>query len=565
MSASMDAALDIILADEPRHQPQLRPLLDLPGVLSEDWQSTSIAGAGGPSDEVTLSRATRSFLALTKTRQTSVMIRRKKALIQAYRHTRVDPYNPQSSIVRARILLDLGYGELAVADAYRGQLLLEALLTLDERTLEGLASDTADRSTLSYKVFWAAFTGHDKSLGMKGLSETGPIVAQRFKELERLSYHTMIKGLLSTRAVHDALAVGEQAIEQSPDDNQLVAKMNALRDSINAETAKQAIVGRAVMKSGHLNRVVYPWIATEEYGRSNKAIKKVKAAFERISDYAVLDTNPLCCGTEGGLGVFAKRQIRMGQRIVLDKSVYTTFNTIVDQRCDACTGPLKGVSLALECCKAQYCSPFCKDEATKAYHKTLCSKEFDWLYKAYRHLDSVDNGMVPLLMVKVLATAIQQNSKPLKVACVGALHAGYGKSCPSYFNLQDNVVMPIKILQTLGVDFFTDQRFDSWAIQTSFLRIENNKHGVELGKRTHGGLNPLFTMFNHDCDPAAMWQSVEYIGGPMEVRACRAIKEGEEICVSYTPVSYSEEERRDQVSKPHMHIHPFSASYPLTP
>ena len=65
--------------------------------------------------------------------------------------------------------------------------------------------------------------------------------------------------------------------------------------------------------------------------------------------------------------------------------------------------------------------------------------------------------------------------------------------------------------------------------------------------RTHSGISPLFTMFNHDCNPAAKWGCVGELRGPMAVVAKRNINEGEEISVAYIDVNGRERERRDQL------------------
>ena len=65
--------------------------------------------------------------------------------------------------------------------------------------------------------------------------------------------------------------------------------------------------------------------------------------------------------------------------------------------------------------------------------------------------------------------------------------------------------------------------------------------------RTHSGINPLFTMFNHDCNPVAKWGCVDKLREPMAVVAKRDIKEGEEISVAYVDVNGRERERRDRL------------------
>ena len=64
-------------------------------------------------------------------------------------------------------------------------------------------------------------------------------------------------------------------------------------------------------------------------------------------------------------------------------------------------------------------------------------------------------------MVKILAAAIHLDCKPLKVPCVRTLKANYDNVCLSKFTLFDNIVAPIRILKTLGVDIFANSKFGS--------------------------------------------------------------------------------------------------------
>ena len=101
----------------------------------------------------------------------------------------------------------------------------------------------------------------------------------------------------------------------------------------------------------------------------------------------------------------------------------------------------------------------------------------------------------------------------------------------------------MRILQTLGVDVFKDMRFDACALQTLILRIENNMDDIKLGGLMCSSIKPLFSMFNHDCDPSADWPA-DHLGGPVLVLAKRDIKKGEEITVSYVLNELPEIHRR---------------------
>ena len=67
------------------------------------------------------------------------------------------------------------------------------------------------------------------------------------------------------------------------------------------------------------------------------------------------------------------------------------------------------------------------------------------------------------------------------MACIGTLKVNYNENNPkrSVFRLHDNVVAPVKISQSLGVDIFKDMRFDAWALQTLIHRIENNMNNTK--------------------------------------------------------------------------------------
>ena len=439
---------------------------------------------------------------------------------------------------RAGTLLSLGYGELTAADAYRCRLLCEAVSTDACRIWKEGDGSLTDKVVKAVK---SAIPGSDFA-----------IVKREIRAIEEMAWLVMAQGLMCIRAWYDAIAVLEEGLKNYPDNSLfkiLLAKLKPalgkLKEELRAQGHDRATISMA-MKRGRVDRVAYPWIVPEEFTRGTKAIKKVKVKFEAAATNASIAPSGLGGTTDDNYGVFAKCDINKGDQILLDKSIYSDFNIHNVNNCSACSCPLNGSNVTVDCCKAKFCTESCKTEALNAYHKILCGKDFTWLYDACKDTDSMTNEMIPLHMVKVLATAIQQNAKPLKVACVGTLKADYLKPVFSYFKLFDNIIAPTQVLQTLGVDIFTDMRFDSWALQTLFLRIENNKQSGRLGKRIHGGINPLFSMINHDCNPGATWYCPESAGA-IEVAAIRAIKKGEEICVSYVDPRIPEAERRERI------------------
>ncbi|KAI9821266.1 MAG: hypothetical protein M1827_004002 [Pycnora praestabilis] len=525
-------SLDFTAVDEPKHQPHLKNLLSSSSLLEEDWKPTSVM------DEWKMpeSLAPRAIM--------------RKGLISDHRNIRLTPYLPKVWIDRAGTHMRLGYGELAVADAYKGKMLIEDL----NHALKNSATVPKEGSTEGNTL-----TATLKLVGDRASSTLqGPLLVKSLLDgwLEQ-AFLMMAQGLAYITALHDAVQVLKEAKDRFPANTIFPTRLRRMQGSLallrqnilkqdNAHKAHTNI--NEVVERGRVNRVMYPWIMPEEMARSMKAVKELKIKFTTISTNAFIA--PTLLSDTAGYGVFARQDIRAGESIMLDKSIYTNYNDPGRYYCGACSEFLPRNAVTMTCCDVKFCSDTCKNEALTTYHKVLCGKDFSWLYQSCQDANPTFNDMIPLLMVKVLGTAVQHNTKPLKVACVGSLMADYFRKVPSYFRLYDNIIAPLKLLQTLGVDIFTDTRFDCWALQTLFMVIENNKQGSRFEKRTFSGINPLFSMFNHSCDPSAIWMTQRGgLGGPIEVIARREIKQDEEICVSYIDIEARrpERERRGRI------------------
>ncbi|KAK0512583.1 hypothetical protein JMJ35_004600 [Cladonia borealis] len=83
----------------------------------------------------------------------------------------------------------------------------------------------------------------------------------------------------------------------------------------------------------------------------------------------------------------------------------------------------KKLAIQMTCCTSKFCSETCMQEAEDTYHNVICGKGFSWLHRACTEADQVYCDKIPLLLVKILATAVQQNWKPLRVSCIRTLKA----------------------------------------------------------------------------------------------------------------------------------------------
>lgn len=480
----------------------------------------------------------------------------KKALIGDHREIRLHPYLPSAWIGRAATLLALGYAELAVADAYRACLLVKELNLAVE-------NNTGHRDSVAASVMMAFLDSHGRSKGSN--DDIIDQMASGYRQATLL----VVQGLNCLEAYEDAVYTLEHYLEGIPNEPSFTILLKETRERLQErkrilwEQLQDTTATETAAMRGQVHRTAYPWIVAGEIDRSSAATKRLKAKFKDASHNAAVAPSSLGSGESNeNLGVFATQKIRKGEQILRNKSIFAVRNVApggncghnscknnycAADHCGACCLTLFGKGIAAGCCSIGFCSEECKADALSSYHKILCGKDFSEIYQSGGATNPENDG-VPLVMLKVLATAVQQKVKPLKVPCVAALKADYDTQIPSPFSVQENIIGPAHVLQTMGVDIFTDPRFDPWALQTLFLRIQNNKQIALVGKSLDVGVSPLLSIFNHDCDPAAAWEAQDGgIGGPVNVVALRDIEEGEEICVSYTLASLSEAERRGRV------------------
>ena len=240
--------------------------------------------------------------------------------------------------------------------------------------------------------------------------------------LQQQALMVMASALISVRAYNDAIQVLDEAsiLCTRPGRlhdlrSQAEAELRLMEQSLQAQKHSPYYIQQS-MKQGRVGRAAYPWISPEELRRSTKAVKKIKAKFETasVNKNAILGPSTVGGVTDDNFGVFARKDIVRDELIVIDKSAFTAFNIHSKGSCWACAQPLSHDRVSMACCGAEFCSEPCETEATKTYHQSLCGKDFRWLYEASIDAQQQSSDMIPLLLMKVLATAVQQNASPLK-------------------------------------------------------------------------------------------------------------------------------------------------------
>lgn len=182
---------------------------------------------------------------------------------------------------------------------------------------------------------------------------------------------------------------------------------------------------------------------------------------------------------------------------------------------------------SLSCCNTPYCSKRCRDMALNSYHNVLCGENFDWPYEECRTLPKAValNG---LLWLRILAICVQSKLHPLDHPAIARLTPNYQQSCRKW-SLSTMIRQPVQILEQLGVNPLKDTRYETWVLHTVWARVLNN----QVGDGVVQSVSPLYSFFNHSCEPNAQAESPSGGGSTKVMFATKKIKKGDEIFISY--------------------------------
>ncbi len=304
----------------------------------------------------------------------------------------------------------------------------------------------------------------------------------------------------------------------------------------------------------------------------------------RYADFSIsrLSNQRTGSDTVKQLGVFAKEDIEPGETVLNEVSLLTATARAHDLFCDACSARLTNVNTnapenlsapvaCTECDDALFCSEACSDLAQSSYHAAICGKDIEAIARDVPASDSSD-ALYCLLLMRILAMAETQDAHPLDLpevkyiwgdydAATGFDHSEY--SNPSLgirsrlpFTFNENVLMPLHVLDRMEVNIFKSPRYDTWVINTLFAKFRGTasaKQGID-GRPEVGAVHPLWCLANHSCDPNVSW---DWSGGMKlwarqqralwegkEERAAAGLQKGQEVLSHYCDITLSVKERR---------------------
>ena len=436
---------------------------------------------------------------------------------------------------RAFHLLELGYPELAAGDAYKSNLLI----------MNGS---------------FHCETSADESIELKLRLESLTLLAEALVALvDHVGLHEVCREGLAICPSHPGL---KQYSEKAAN----ILKMK--RETVARSRAFDRETQKLFVAQGRLLHEQYPFMSTEHMNRDKKAIDAVKNALNIVSSNCSLAprafSNPSLSQAES-FGIYATANIGTNTRLFDDETILGATDTDTSNSsatkgleiCENCCGSLPPNSTSRvksTCCSTVYCSEHCHKKASTFYHSKTCGRDFKWLFEGLQGINENDPAMNGPMFLRILSICTQSDCHPLDHPLIARLIPKLIAYSCNLWTFRNNIVIPNKILQQLGVDIFQDLRFDTWALQSVLTRLLANQHFHTTGSRRRlRAVNSLFSFLNHSCEPNARWPVTQTSEGAtafdsttVSIFSTKPIKKGEEICIDYLSVSRIREKAKRQ-------------------
>lgn len=454
-----------------------------------------------------------------------------------------DPHNPHRHLSRGVINHQLGFSDLAAADAYRALSLLESVVDPDGCEFHARRVDASQTENKN---------GDEDGYHGK------PITQEEYDQIIGDVYALLVRSLVDVGCFRDAFDFcirGLEELRAKSDDKNVKAleeQMGFIRKDFVERTKRDdaEIDASALPAQGYARRVLYPW---NKHEPNRNAPEELNLLNERLKDVAPkcevrAVTLPVLHGDKQSpedkndedevsiqLGLFAKEDIPAGDIILRESSMLTATNRLHDDLCDACNAPLPSLEsistdsgpVPCEGCDDTdtiFCSQACHDQAQDTYHGAVCGllEGLESIGKDIPDPKDKADYLYLLLLGRAVAMAATQEKHPLDLPEVkyiwGDFH-DYNPANPTQvsdeekslpFSFQLNILQPMRIIEEMTLDpYVTLPTYDTWVLNTLYAKFRGTASG-RLSTWDGGpelcAVHPLWCLANHSCDPNVRWE-----------------------------------------------------------
>jgi hypothetical protein len=288
------------------------------------------------------------------------------------------------------------------------------------------------------------------------------------------------------------------------------------------------------IKFGTIRVRPFPWLQCAQYQRQVSTIQSLQASLSRESEGCCNIMPSSLANDQEMLGMFANRRLSSGSVFLVEE---TAFSATDEPRgtCNCFWAPvLQATAAELECWRKIYCNPRSTQTVENCHHATglpSCTgknDEFDG------HLRTLTRDLQPQdqtqqrLRYRVLQYVTQESCHPLCSDSIQGL--AFSSSESQHFSMKHDILIPLQMLNHLGVNIFEEQDLDIWVLQVIFAKMNINCwDGTEDEREIHG-VSQLYSFLNHSCSPNVT--SLKD-GSQLTMKTIRDVEPGEELYVSY--------------------------------
>lgn len=282
----------------------------------------------------------------------------------------------------------------------------------------------------------------------------------------------------------------------------------------------------------------YPWLEAKHRGRSQSVIDDITTDIAN-TEVKTADGHPCiavkrCTFRPGeedesdsaAMGIFAKCDLRKDTTILVDRTEFFGCNGPGPNNCRANLGGGHG--------------------CLHPIHPKIGADEGNYDLRWVRERAG-SHAADPLLLCRVLMACAQLNlDSPLDLPAIARLTATYHRQAPKTFRLDREFAIINDALELFGFDIFANQNYDTWVLFTLSARLSNNSWTNPMSV----SLNPLFSLFNHSCEPNVNW-ATQKDHGTVVMRVSRDVVAGEQLFVEYDGFEHDKpvEERRERLTR----------------
>lgn len=373
---------------------------------------------------------------------------------------------------------------------------------------------------------------------------------------QRSRYAQLLFALDHLRSFRDIKRISAEALENYPDESGFITYQRYATESYETNrkniddlsTDSYRLPEQVVWRATEMGKILirtYPW-ATNINARTEQSINAANETLAKCSKVLRIKRSTLIVPGSDDIsyGLFATKDIHADEVVLENRPALAVKASQLEQHeklldslvwkremepeasgsCFNCYGKLghSNEQYGFMCCAHLYfCSKDCKDIAQTYYHTSQCGKNISRIYAAAQGEECYPGGpeISGVIWLRLLAICKQGGGHPLQSPLVANL-ASHEANAEDPWSLEARVIVPLEILEMLGVDIFSNQEYDAWVLETLWYVCqslpntsadERSTHVYPIGKNSESTLQAMKKKWNMDAGLMAHMQCLTIV------------------------------------------------------